>query len=301
MLLADFLDPKTIAFEQRELGREQVYLDIIQRICAQRHPGVSHCHEYLLEAILAREKEAPMAYAGSIAIPHVRLENVDDILIGMTFLEKPLDYDGVQVDWVILILTDKSSSKIYLNIVAALLRMSKDPEVMSKLRSLKDGHEVISFLKQQRIEVGSDLTIADIMVKNPVRVSAQDKLSKVDSLLNQHSIAMLPVTDDELNYLGEISILDVLKVGIPDYLMRISDLAFLSSFEPLENLLEQEEELTAADVMRTDIKCLNSSDSVVEAVFHMLQDSRRYFCVLENGKVVGVLTAMDVFRKVIKA
>ncbi|MCB5224819.1 MAG: CBS domain-containing protein [Candidatus Cloacimonadaceae bacterium] len=301
MLLADFLDPKTIAFEQRELEREQVYLEIIQRICSHRHPGVNHCDQELLDAILAREKEAPMAYAGSIAIPHVRLDGLDDILIGMTFLEKPLDYDGIKVDWIILILTDKSSSKIYLNIVAALLRMSKDPQIMENLRGLKDGHEVIHFLKQQQIEVGSELTIADIMVKNPVCVSPQDKLSKVDSLLNKHSIAMLPVVDDDHNYLGEINILDVLKVGVPDYLMRISDLAFLSSFEPLENLFEKEEELSAEDVMRTDTIYLNPTDSVVEAVFHMLRENRRYFCVLENGKIVGVITAMDVFKKVIKA
>lgn len=301
MLLADFLDPKTIAFEKRELGREQIYLDIIQKICAQRHPGIIHCDQELLEAILAREREAPMAYAGKIAIPHVRLDNLEDILIGMTFLEKPLDYDGIEVDWIILILTDKSSSKIYLNIVAALLRMSQDTELMGKLRSLKDGHEVISFLKQQRIEVGSELTIADIMAKNPIRVSPHDKLSKVDSLLNKHNIGMVPVTDDELNYLGEINILDVLKIGVPDYLMRISDLAFLSSFEPLENLFEKEDELTAAEVMRTDLTCLDPTDSIVEAVFHMLQKNRRHFCVLENGKVVGVLTAMDVFKKVIKA
>lgn len=301
MLLEDFLDPRTIAFEQRILPREQVYLDIIDKICAQRHHATPKCGQPMLDAILAREQEASMAYPSGIAIPHVRIDGLADILIGMTFLDNPLDYDGTKVHWVVLIFTDISSSKIYLNIVAALLKLSLDEEAMRCLHGMRDGQGVIHYLKQIKVEVGADLTIADIMVTNPICVGPEDSLRSIDSLLYEHNIAMLPVVDSEGKYLGEVNILDVLKVGVPDYMMMINDLAFLRSYEPLENLFEKEDDLSAGEIMRKDMKCLDADDSIVEAVYNMLQDRRRYFCVLDQGQLVGVVTAMDIFRKVIKA
>ncbi len=301
MLLADFLDPRTIAFEPRILPREQIYQDIITRICAQRHHNTPKCGQPMLDAILEREQEAPMAYPTGIAIPHIRLEGLADTLIGMTFLQTPLDYQGIKVHWVVLIFTDRSSSKVYLNIVSALLKLSRDEMAMRHLLSLRDGHGVIHWLRHEKIEVGSDLTVADFMVPNPVCVRPDFTLSEVDSLINEHRISILPVIDEEGRYMGEINILDILKVGVPDYLMRIGDLKFLKSYEPLENLFMKENDIHAGEIMSKDRKVLEPDDSIVEAVYHMIKDGRRYFCVVENGRLLGVVTAMDIFRQVIKA
>ncbi len=301
MLLADFLDAPTIAFEQRTLPREQVYQEIIERICAQRHQATPKCGQPMLDAILEREKEAPMVYSSGIAIPHVRVEGLEDTLIGMTFLQSPLDYNGIKVHWVVLIFTDKSSSKIYLNIVAELLKLSQNKEAMDSLHSLQDGHGVIQYLKKEKIEVGSDFTIADIMVPNPYCVGPDDTLSKVNSLINEHTIPLLPVIDANGTYLGEFNILDVLKVGVPDYLMQMGDLRFLKSYEPLEHLFEKEDQVLASEIMRKDQKTLEPRASIVEAVYHMIRERKRGFCVVDNGRLVGVVTAMDIFKKVIKA
>ncbi len=295
------MDARAIAFEPRVLRREQVYLDIIARICAQRHHHTPKCGQPMLDAILEREQEAPMAYSSGIAIPHVRVEGLADTLIGMTFLQNPLDYGGTKVHWVVLIFTDRSSSKVYLNIVAALLKLSQSPEAVKALHAQRDGHGVIHWLKQEKIEVGANLTIADIMVRNPVCVGPDDTLSQVDSLINEHKVSLLPVVGKDGRYLGELNILDILKVGVPDYLMRMDDLTFLRSYEPLENLFEKEEDTRAGEIMRTDTVVLDPSASIVEAVMHMIKAGKRYLCVVDNGLLVGVITAMDIFRRVIKA
>lgn len=301
MLLADFLNAKTIAFEQRILTREQAYEDCINRICQQYRHSTPKCGSSFLEAILAREQESTMAYASGIAIPHIRVEGLSDTLIGMTYLQTPLDIAGIPVDWVVLIFTDKSSSKIYLNIVAALLKLSQDPAAKARMHALADGHAVITYLRQQGIEVGRDVTIADIMVSNPFCIGPDAPLSELNSQINEHKLAMLPVVDEQMRYLGEAHILDVLKVGVPDYLMMMDDLAFLKSYEPLETLFERQNEIKVRDIMQTGMKVLTPDASIVEAVYNMIQQHRRYFSVVEKGVLVGVVTAMDIFRKVIKA
>jgi len=301
MLLADFLDPRTIVFEQRILTREQIYRDIIERICLFHKDILSNYDDNLLRAILDREKEAPMVYPSGIAIPHIRLDGLADTLIVMTFLQTPLNYDGIKVDWIVMIFTDKTSSKIYLNIVAALLKISQDSEIMNQLRSFNNGIEVINYLRQCKIKVGQELSVADLMVKNPVCVTPDTLLSKLDSLMNEHNISCIPVVDNEGRYLGEISILDVLKVGMPDYLMMIDDVAFLRSYEPLESLFEKEELVYAEEIMQKNTRVLSSDASIVETVYHMIKDNKRYFCVVDKEYLVGIITAMDIFRKVIKA
>ncbi|MCB5245562.1 MAG: CBS domain-containing protein, partial [Candidatus Cloacimonetes bacterium] len=192
-------------------------------------------------------------------------------------------------------------SKIYLNIVSALLKISEDEEMMTQLRSFNNGIEVINYLRQCKIKVGQELSVADLMVKNPVCVTPDTLLSKLDSLMNEHNISCIPVVDNEGRYLGEISILDVLKVGMPDYLMMIDDVAFLRSYEPLESLFEKEELVYAEEIMQKNTRVLSSDASIVETVYHMIKDNKRYFCVVDKEYLVGIITAMDIFRKVIKA
>jgi CBS domain-containing protein len=119
--------------------------------------------------------------------------------------------------------------------------------------------------------------------------------------MNEHNISCIPVVDNEGRYLGEISILDVLKVGMPDYLMMIDNVAFLRSYEPLESLFEKEELVCAEEIMQKNTRVLSSDASIVETVYHMIKDNKRYFCVVDKEYLVGIITAMDVFRKVIKA
>lgn len=301
MLLADFLDPKTIAYENRVLNRVQVYEEIIDRICRQRQHTTYKCGKAMLEAILEREKESSMAYATGIAIPHIRVDGLEDTLIGMTFLQNPLDYDGTEVNWVVLIFTDRSSSKIYLNIVAALLKLSQDTELMRQVRQAADGHALIHLLRHRDVSIGKDLCLGDIMITDPCCVLPDATLRDLDKIINEHAISLVPVVDENRGYLGEVTVLDVLKVGVPDYLMRMDNLAFLRTFEPLENLFENEDKITVREIMRKDAKTLSPDSSIVEAVFQMIQNRRRSFSVVDRGRLVGVVTAMDVFRRVIKA
>jgi CBS domain-containing protein len=53
--------------------------------------------------------------------------------------------------------------------------------------------------------------------------------------------------------------------------------------------------------MQKNTRVLSSDASIVETVYHMIKDNKRYFCVVDKEYLVGIITAMDIFRKVIKA
>jgi PTS system nitrogen regulatory IIA component len=276
-----------------------VYRLLVYRIC--HHHKLPTCGKELLDMILKRDEEAPTAYPSGIAIPHIRLDGFQDTVVAMAFLQNPLDYEGRQISWVVLIITDISSSKLYLNMVAALLGLSKNPEAMRNLASCADGHAAFHLLKQMNVEIKKDITIADIMIREPVKIHPEERLRQLGALYSEHGFSMIPVVDENDRYLGEINILNFLRVGVPDYLMMMDNLNFLLSFEPLERLFEKLDEVRAREIMSTDEKYLLPEASVIEAVFEMIQRQKRYICVVDKGRLVGVVTAMDIFRKVIQA
>lgn len=299
MQLANYLHAPDIHLEPRILTKLQVYQQLVDSICHHHHLPI--CGKELLDLILKRDEESTTAYSSGIAIPHIRMDGFEDTVVGMTFLQNPLDFEGIKVHWVVLIITDKSSSKIYLNMVAALLKLSKDSAAMATLSSASDGHAVIRILKQMGVEVKKDLCIADIMVTTPARIQPEAFLSELSALMSGKEISVVPVTDEDNNYLGEVNILDFLKVGVPNYMMMMDNLNFLLSFEPLEHLFEKQDVVKVKEIMSKEEKYLAPEASIIEAVFEMIHYRKRNLCVVDHGKLVGIITAMDIFRKVIKA
>jgi len=299
MYLASFLDARDICIEQRILNKQQVYQLLVEKIC--QHHKLPDCGTKLLELIAKREEEAPFAYDSGIAIPHIRMEGFEDTVIAMAFLQNPIDFEGIKVSWVVLIITDKTSSKTYLNIVAALLKLSKDPGTIAQLTSAHDGHSLLHRLKELDIVVKKDLFISDIMIQNPLSIKPEATLRELNYLMSTHGIAGLPVVDEHGHYRGEVHILDLLKVGIPEYLMMLDNLNFLMSFEPLEKLFDKQDEIKVSEIMSQDEIYLRPEASIIEAVFEMILHKKRYMSVVKEGKLVGLVTAMDVLRKVITA
>ncbi len=297
MLLSNLLDTRAIVHENRVLTKEQVYRLLVDRIC--KHYRLPVCGEALLKLILERDQISSNAYPTGISIPHIRMENFEDTVIGMAFLQNPLDYEGTKVNWVCLVITAKSSSKLYLNLVASLLKLSQDQALVDYLLDA-DPNAVIHRLQSLQVRLKQDVTIADIMVRDFVCISPKALLKDLSNLHCQHNISSVPVTDDDGYYLGEVDILRLLKVGVPDYLMMLDSLSFLKSYEPLEKLFEQEDILTVGEIMNKDEKYLSPEASIPEAVFEMIQNSKFFYSVVdESSKLVGVVTAMDIFHKVI--
>jgi len=83
MLLASFLEAHNILFENRVLTKEQVYKELVDRLCSQYKLPISSSK--LLELIFKREEEVSCAYPTGIAIPHIRMDGFNDTLIAMAF------------------------------------------------------------------------------------------------------------------------------------------------------------------------------------------------------------------------
>jgi PTS system nitrogen regulatory IIA component len=299
MQLISLLNSKLIYFDEHSETKIDALKIMVEKIC--KHFQLPRCCENLTELLMKREQESSTVYPTGLAIPHVRMENFNDTVIGISIPRKPIFENGQQIKILIVIITDKSSTKLYLNIVAALMRMSRDENALAEILSQKDGHEVYNILKKEDYTVKEDLTIKDIMCAEPVTIQETATIKELAEIMSRHDFKSIPVVNEQNDFVGEVNILNYLKVGVPDHLMMMTNLKFLHSYEPFENLFKQEEQVLIKDIMTPPELTLYPDNSVIEAVFKMIQNNRRFFTVTENRKVVGTITAMDIFRKVVRS
>ena len=77
--------------------------------------------DYVRKTIEEREQLGGTSYESGIAIPHARLDNFDDILIGILIPANPVMDGNTQLSMIVLILTSKTVSNVYLNTLASLV------------------------------------------------------------------------------------------------------------------------------------------------------------------------------------
>ena len=256
--------------------------------------------EELIKAIYDREKLECTTFDNGIAIPHARLEEYSDLIIGVLLLKKAAVFDGKEVKMMILIMTSKTSSKIYLNTLAAFAKISMNKELFENLLNCSDSAEYTNLIKNSGISVKEELTVESIMNEKVITVSPQSTLAEVIDNFCIHDILYAPVVDNTGKFIGEINIKEIIKTGIPDYATQIGNLSFLSSFEPFEELLKNEDSIKIGDIMKKPVLQFEANASIIEVAFSLSKFNKRHAPVIKDDKIIGVVGLKDIMKKVLR-
>jgi CBS domain-containing protein len=124
--------------------------------------------------------------------------------------------------------------------------------------------------------------VADIMTRNVISIQDSDNLHHGRMLLKQYSIRHLPVVNEAGEYAGLLTQRDVLN----------------SAFNVVEKygfskLTAREERTLIRDVMSHDCSSVQSTASLREAGNYFVEHKHSCLPVVDDGKLVGILTAVD--------
>ena len=131
------------------------------------------------------------------------------------------------------------------------------------------------------------VTVGALMSRPVIIVAPHTRLPRLKGLMRENKIRRLPVVKGA-QVVGIITMGD-LRNAFP------SDATTLSIYE-LSYLLDK---VTAADVMRSDVLTIAADAPLVEAARLMLQHKVSGLPVLEQGRLVGIVTESDIFRAVV--
>ena len=115
-------------------------------------PGIQSRQE-LSDAVFQREKLMSTGIGLSIAIPHARLNGLNDMYMAFCVNTKGItDYeslDGLPVRIVVMILAGREQHARYITALSLVAKMLKDPQVREKFLQIKSNEELLSLLEEE--------------------------------------------------------------------------------------------------------------------------------------------------------
>lgn len=137
MELGDLVTREAITASLPAANKKQLLQELSRK--ASQQIGIDQREIY--EALLQRESLGSTGFGRGVAIPHVKLRNLQQTICLFVRLQAPLDFDaldGEPVDLIFLLLSPEHASGDHLKTLARISRLVRDPVAIERLRAARD-------------------------------------------------------------------------------------------------------------------------------------------------------------------
>src|SRR5215207_692995 len=138
------------------------------------------------------------------------------------------------------------------------------------------------------------------MDSNPVTVGPDASVQDVVAALREHQLPGLPVIDSDGRAVGIVTEADLVlpddegDLHLPHYVNLFGGTVFLESLDRFEGRLRKAFAANAADMMTRDPDTVDPDTSVRDAARRIHETGHNRLPVVEDGRLVGVVTRLDV-------
>ena len=146
------------------------------------------------------------------------------------------------------------------------------------------------------------LTVRDIMETDVPRVEPADSVETVLRVMREHELPGVPVVNEGGRCVGIITDADLVLAGddadlhLPHYIELFGGIVFLESMSHFEDRLRKAVAATAKDMMTEDPVTVDADATVAEAARLISSKKHNRLPVVEHGRLVGVVTRLDVLE-----
>ncbi len=142
--------------------------------------------------------------------------------------------------------------------------------------------------------------VRDIMDPDPITVRPETPVEEVVATLRRHELPGLPVVDGERRVVGIVTEADLVlpddegDLHIPHYINLFGGTIFLEPLSRFEQRLRKAFASNAADMMTSEPDTVSPDTTVQEAARIIHESGHNRLPVVEDGRLVGVVTRLDV-------
>jgi len=299
MKLTSIINEDFVFCDVQGSTREEIYGSMLKK--ALVHMDSSLTVEQLLAGIIEREDVINIPYEG-MALPHLRNPELNDLFVIIGVLKEPVKLkanDFAPTRLVVMSLISKETSDIYLKSLAAFARFFSKPENLKKCEDVKSPADLFSLLAG--LKVKEHVMAEDIMCKDYNSVKADDYLSKALDMMEKCGKSILPVVDAENNLVGKVDATEVLKGFVPEYLLMMDNLKFVSSFEMFDKFFKEEGVRFVKDFMLPAGAVISPETPLIQFTVTLAKrDSDMIFVADADNKLCGVISIDDIIHKILR-
>ncbi len=147
------------------------------------------------------------------------------------------------------------------------------------------------------------MKVKDIMTEKVIAVSPETSVKEIADILLKKKIGGVPVLDGE-KLVGIVTEEDLImknvKLHFPTYIQLLDAVIYLESLKKYEEELRKAVGATAKDVMTRDLVTISPEADIEEAATLMIERNISRLPVVENDKLVGIITRRDILKAISK-
>ncbi len=147
------------------------------------------------------------------------------------------------------------------------------------------------------------MQVKDIMVKEVITVHKNATIKEIAKILVENSISGVPVVDDEGALVGVVSEGDLLhketSPRLPDFINILGAIIYYNGVEQYNEDFKKLMAGQAASIMTDAVVTVSPEAEIDAAVKLMLQHSIKRIPVVENDKIIGIISRRDVIKLLI--
>ena len=145
MKISDIIKKSNVYADLKSGSKRNLLQELAQKAAVET--GINE--RSIFDALLERENLGTTGFGNGTALPHARLENLNQIYGFFAKLESPINFEAVDnrpVDLVFMLLSPDSSGADHLTALAQISRLLKDENACEKLRRAKSEDEAYALL-----------------------------------------------------------------------------------------------------------------------------------------------------------
>lgn len=306
MKFSSYLNPQFIFTDLKGANSEAIITEMIDRI-AEKDKIIKENKDFILDAVIRREREIPTGIGNGIAIPHARLENLNDFIVAIGLLDTPIaaeigaTHQKDEVSLIFLIISDVLKNKNILKVMSAVSKIAlRKKDLLEKIKKERNPKKVIEYIQQADVELDHKIVAEDVLSPDVKPATPDNTLEDIAKRLILEETSGLPVVDKNGNFLGEITERELIAYGMPNYLSLMEDLNFLTVGEPFEEYLVNESKVTIKNLYRVSNEIvIDRKTPIMEICFIMVNKGITRLYVVDNGKYYGMIKRSDIIKKVL--
>lgn len=299
IVFSSFFSPADILCKVDEEDRNEVIKQILKTLAYNR--GIGNVDEVFNE-VLKREEAFSTVIGKGIAMPHARLDNIDDIIVGIATSKKGIVFnkENQVVNLIVLILTPKDQPSLYLQVLSSLTKALSEESIIPTLAELNNSEDLWKFFNRKNLNLPDYICAGDIMQPAPVALKENQTLENAIDLFVRKNLSDVPVIDKDGDLVGVVTAFELLKVCLPDYILWMDDLSPILNFEPFSHILQNESSTWLAEIMSFEYAVAEEDAPAIMVAQEMTKKNTQIAYVLRDKKLVGVITMQQFLNKVLR-
>ncbi len=300
MKLSSLIDRNLIITDLKARDKASLIEEFVDLIDEQRKDGL---RQTVLDALNKREAQGGTALEKGVAVPHARLPELSEFILAAGISKQGIDFgarDGKPSRLFFVMLAPPSKNTLLLHSMAAMALLTINEQNRNELIAAETPAEFAAIIERSGVEVKKYLSCGDIMERGFETLRPDMPIKDAVDLFAEKGIDGMAVVDEDGKLLGEFTGREVISLGLPSYLMKFQDVAFIPDFEPFEDYFKKEREMNVGDAYLKEVFAVGESDSVLRAAFLMITKGRRRIYVTDDtGRLIGVVNRFDLISKVL--